>query len=94
MPLAGHPWEHGFNLGPSPVGRLAGAAGRWDPAVMSLDWSAVAPERVVEVAYDRLDGLRLRHPARLVRLRRDRDPRSCSLEQLAADPGPSPAPPP
>jgi ATP-dependent DNA ligase len=83
VPLAGHPWERGFNLGASPVGRLAGSAGRWDPATMSLDWTALAPERVAEVGYDQLDGLRFRHPARLVRWRPDRDPRSCALEQLA-----------
>ena len=82
VPLAGHPWERGFNLGASPVGRLAGSAGRWDPASMSLDWTAIAPERVAEVAYDQLDALRLRHPARFVRWRPDRDPRSCELEQL------------
>jgi ATP-dependent DNA ligase len=91
MPLAGHPWERGFNLGASLVGRLAGSAGRWDPALMSLDWIAVAPERVVEVAYDRLDGLRFRHPARLVRFRPDRDPRSCTLDQLVEVPEPPPS---
>jgi ATP-dependent DNA ligase len=88
VPLAGHPWERGFNLGASPVGRLAGSAGRWDPAAMTLDWAAVAPERVAEVAYDRLDRLRFRHPARLVRWRPDRDARSCTFEQLAPDEAP------
>jgi ATP-dependent DNA ligase len=83
VPLAGHPWERGFNVGASPLGRLAGSAGRWDPGLMALDWTAIAPERVAEVAYDRLDGLRFRHPARLVRWRPDRDARSCALDQLA-----------
>jgi ATP-dependent DNA ligase len=83
VPLAGHPWERGFNVGASPVGRLAGSAGRWDPAEMTLDWSAIAPERVAEVAYDRLDRLRFRHPARFVRWRPDRVSRSCTLDQLA-----------
>ncbi len=83
VPLAGHPWERGFNVGASPVGRLAGSAGRWDPAEMSLDWSAIVPAHVAEVAYDQLDGLRFRHPARFVRWRPDREPRSCALEQLA-----------
>ncbi len=81
-PLAGHPWERGFNLGHSPTGRLAGSAGRWDPGEMSLDWTPLAPERVAEVAYDRVDGVRFRHPARFVRWRPDRDPRSCTLDQL------------
>ncbi len=81
-PIAGHPWERGFNLGHSPTGRLAGSAGRWDPGEMDLDWTPLAPERVAEVAYDRLDGVRFRHPARLVRWRPDRDGRSCTLDQL------------
>jgi ATP-dependent DNA ligase len=45
----------------------------------------LAPERVAEVAYDRLDELRFRHPARLVRWRPDRDAGSCTLEQLSAE---------
>lgn len=44
--------------------------------------AALAPERVAEVASDRLDGLRFRHPARFVRWRPDRDPSSCGLDQL------------
>jgi ATP-dependent DNA ligase len=84
VPLAGHPWEHGFGLGPSPMGRLPGAAGRWDPALMTQDWIPVAPRRVVEVAYDHLDGLRFRHPARFVRWRPDREPGSCGFHQLEA----------
>ncbi len=81
-PLAGHPWEAGFNLGHSPTGRLAGSAGRWDPRERALDWTPLAPGRVAEVAYDRLDGVRFRHPARFVRWRPDRDPRSCTFAQL------------
>jgi ATP-dependent DNA ligase len=84
VPLAGHPWERGFNLSPSPVGRLRGSAGRWDPAEMTQDWNAIRPERVVEVAYDRLDGGRFRHPARFVRWRPDREAASCTFDQLAA----------
>ena len=40
---------------------------------MAMDWTLLAPERVAEVAYDRLDDQRFRHPARLVRWRPDRD---------------------
>jgi ATP-dependent DNA ligase len=86
VPLGGHPWERGFNLANSPTGRLAGSAGRWDPREMALDWTPLAPERVAEVAYDRLDDLRFRHPARLVRWRPDRDARSCTLDQLSEAP--------
>jgi ATP-dependent DNA ligase len=89
VPLAGHPWERGFNVERSPVGRLSGSAGRWDPATMDLDWAPLAPERVCEVAYDRLDAERFRHPARFLRWRPDRDPASCALAQLRpAEPAP------
>jgi ATP-dependent DNA ligase len=82
VPLAGHPWERGFLMAGAPTGRLAGAAGRWSPQEMALDWVPLAPERVCEVAYDQVDGSRLRHPARFRRWRPDRDPRSCALGQL------------
>lgn len=82
VPLAGHPWEHGFNLGRSPAGRLPGAAGRWDPTTMTQDWVPLAPARVVEVEVDQIDGQRLRHAARFVRWRPDREPASCAIEQL------------
>ncbi len=82
-PLTGHPWERGFGLGRSPVGRLAGSAGRWDPDEMTMDWVPLRPERVCEVAYETLDGGRFRHPARFRRWRPDRDAVSCTFEQLS-----------
>jgi ATP-dependent DNA ligase len=85
-PLAGHPWERGFNLGHSPLGRLKGSAGRWDPEEMEQDWLPVKPVRVCEVAYDQVDGGRFRHPARFVRWRPDREPGSCGFDQLGAPP--------
>jgi ATP-dependent DNA ligase len=84
IPLAEHPWAAGFPIGRSPVGRLKGSAGRWTPD-MDHDWVPLRPERVAEVALDQVDGTRLRHPARLVRWRPDRDARSCSLEQLQVE---------
>jgi ATP-dependent DNA ligase len=82
-PLRGHPWEHGFNLGRSPMGRLPGSAGRWVAGEMTQDWLPVRPARVCEVAYDKLDGLRFRHPARFLRWRPDRDAPSCTIGQFA-----------
>jgi ATP-dependent DNA ligase len=80
--LKGHPWEHGFLISGNAIGRLKGAAARWDPATMALDWVPLDATRVCEVAYDHVDADRFRHPARLRRWRPDREPRSCLLDQL------------
>ena len=80
-PLEGHPWEEGFLLGGSPMGRMKGAAARWIPE-MGLDWVPLRPELVCEVAYDHLDVDRFRHPARFRRFRLDRDARSCTFTQF------------
>lgn len=84
--LEGHPWEHGFELGAGPVGRLPGAASRWAEGG-AITWVPLRPELVAEVRYDHLEVDRLRHPARFKRWRPDRDPRSCTFDQFeAADP--------
>lgn len=79
--LGGHPWEQGFLAAGGSVGRLKGAAGRWIPG-MTMDWTPLTPDRVCEVSYTQLDGHRLRHPAKFVRWRPDREPRSCEIDQL------------
>jgi ATP-dependent DNA ligase len=83
VPLAGHAWEHGFNLERRPLGRLRGSAGVWTPD-LPQDWLAVRPELVCEVTYSQVDGDRMRHPAQFRRWRPDRDPRSCGFDQFAA----------
>ena len=40
------------------------------------------PDLVVEAAYEHLQGNRLRHTARFRRFRPDRDPRSCTYDQM------------
>ncbi len=40
------------------------------------------PERVVEVAFDQLEGHRFRHTVQFLRWRPDRDPESCTLDQI------------
>jgi ATP-dependent DNA ligase len=40
------------------------------------------PERVLEVRYDQMEGDRFRHTVQFERWRPDRDPRSCTYEQL------------
>ncbi len=84
VPLQDHPWSTGFLIERSPLGRLKGAAGRWTPD-MAQDWLPLRLERVAEVAFDRFDRDRFRHPARFVRWRPDRDPRSCTFDQLGAE---------
>jgi len=54
---------------------------------MERDGIPLRPERVREIAYDTIDEHRLRHPARFVRWRPDRDASSCSFEQLEAASG-------
>jgi ATP-dependent DNA ligase len=80
--IEAHPWARGFLLAGSPTGKLPGAAGRWTPE-MTQDWTPLAPVLVCEVAYDQVDGQRLRHPARFRRWRPDLEARACTLGQFA-----------
>jgi ATP-dependent DNA ligase len=50
---------------------------------MTMDWTPVDATLVAEVSYDQVDERRFRHPARFVRWRPDRDPLTCTFEQLA-----------
>jgi ATP-dependent DNA ligase len=79
--LVGHPWARGFGLERSPLGRLKGSAGRWTPE-LELDWVPLRPELVAEVAFDHAEARRFRHPARFRRWRPDRDPATCTIDQL------------
>ncbi len=54
---------------------------RWN-AGKDLSFVPLRPERVVEVRYDYMEGIRFRHTTQFVRWREDRDPRSCTYEQL------------
>ena len=58
-----------------------GEANRWRSGA-ERSFVPLRPELVVEVAYDQMEGERLRHAARFVRWRPDRDPRSCTYDQL------------
>jgi ATP-dependent DNA ligase len=61
--------------------RLPGAVSRWN-AKKDLSWVPLRPELVVEVAYDHMEGTRFRHTAQWRRWRPDREPASCTYEQL------------
>ena len=58
-----------------------GEPSRWNSAA-DKRWIPVRPEKVAEVAYDQMEGERFRHAVRFVRWRPDRDPRSCTFDQL------------
>jgi ATP-dependent DNA ligase len=54
---------------------------RWN-ANKDLSFIPLRPELVVEVRYEHMEGDRFRHTAQFNRWRPDRDPRSCTYEQL------------
>ena len=54
---------------------------RWS-AGKDLSFVPLRPQRVAEVRYDHMEGIRFRHTAQFVRWRSDRDPSSCTYEQL------------
>jgi ATP-dependent DNA ligase len=54
---------------------------RWN-AGKDLSFTPLRPERVVEVRYDYMEGVRFRHTTQFVRWRPDREPRSCTYDQL------------
>jgi ATP-dependent DNA ligase len=54
---------------------------RWS-AGKDLSFVPLRPELVVEVRYDHMEGERFRHTAQFSRWRPDRDPESCTYEQL------------
>lgn len=78
---AGHPWEEWTSGEAHEQGRMPGAPSRWS-GKKDLSWLPLRPERVVEVAYDHMQGDRFRHTARFRRWRPDREPQQCTYTQL------------
>jgi ATP-dependent DNA ligase len=77
-----HPWREWANAEAHASGRrLPGAVSRWN-ATKDLSFVPLRPERVVEVKYEHMEGNRFRHLAHFVRWRPDRDPLSCTYDQL------------
>ena len=75
-----HPWGRWQEITASGE-RMPGAVSRWS-AGKDLSFVPLRPERVLEVGYDHMEGDRFRHTAQFKRWREDRDPRSCTYEQL------------
>jgi ATP-dependent DNA ligase len=80
--LVDHPWRDWGNVEAHGTGgRMPGAPSRWN-APKDMTWSPLRIGLVAEVAYEHLQGDRFRHATRLVRFRPDRDPASCTYDQL------------
>ena len=84
--LDDHPWKdwaEGVADAAASGQRMPGGLSRWN-AGKDLSWEPLRVELVAEVAYEHLQGDRFRHTARFQRWRPDRDPQSCTYEQLEA----------
>ncbi len=75
-----HPWAWARQEEGTRTPRNAEGS-RW-AAGKDLSFVPLRPELVVEVRYDHMEGVRFRHTAQFVRWRPDRDPESCTYEQL------------
>ncbi|MET7711825.1 ATP-dependent DNA ligase [Streptomyces sp. NPDC005407] len=80
-PPDSHPWAAWTDETAHESARLPGAQSRWT-GKKDLSWVALRPERVVEVAYDHMEGDRFRHTAQFRRWRPDREPADCTYAQL------------
>jgi ATP-dependent DNA ligase len=76
------PLEGGSSFG---EGRAPGGQSRWSGG-RDTEWVTLEPKLVVEVRFERLQGGRFRHSASIVRWRPDRDPLSCTFDQLGTLP--------
>jgi ATP-dependent DNA ligase len=67
---------------PGFTGARPGGVSRWGSG--DTQWFPVKPKVVVEVQFDHVTGTRFRHGARLMRWRPEKNPRSCTMDQLLA----------
>jgi ATP-dependent DNA ligase len=75
-----HPWDWARQEEGTRTPRNAEGS-RWSVG-KDLSFIPLRPERVVEVRYEHMEGVRFRHTAQFSRWRPDRDPKSCTYEQL------------
>ncbi|MFI5931067.1 ATP-dependent DNA ligase [Actinoplanes sp. NPDC051494] len=76
----GHPWNWAAHESGERTPRR-NEQSRWN-AGKDLSFVPLRPERVVEVRYDYMEGVRFRHTAQFERWRPDRTPESCTYAQL------------
>lgn len=73
---------------PGFTGNAPGGPSRWSTE-RSGEWEPVEPKMVVEVTYDHFTGGRFRHGTKIVRWRKDKAPRQCTLDQVEGREGKS-----
>ncbi|MEU1278177.1 ATP-dependent DNA ligase [Streptomyces sp. NPDC005805] len=79
--VSAHPWGRWAEEAAHESSRMPGAPSRWS-GKKDLSWVPLRPDRVLEVAYDHMEGDRFRHTAQFRRWRPDREPASCTYAQL------------
>jgi ATP-dependent DNA ligase len=73
---------------PGFTGNAPGGPSRWSTD-RSGEWEAVDPKIVVEVTYDHFTGGRFRHGTKILRWRKDKAPRQCTMNQVTGREGKS-----
>ncbi|MBC7630758.1 ATP-dependent DNA ligase [Aeromicrobium sp.] len=76
-----HPWGKWQDADAQAGSRLPGGQSRWT-GTKDLSFVTLAPTVVAEVGYEHMEGDRFRHTAQFKRWRPDREPASCTYEQL------------
>ena len=66
---------------PGFTGNASGGPSRWSTE-RSGEWEPVDPKIVVEVTYDHFTGGRFRHGTKILRWRRDKAPKRCTMDQV------------
>jgi ATP-dependent DNA ligase len=83
--LDDHPWREWATPEGGDGRRMPGGQSRWS-AGKDLSWEPLRIERVCEVKYDHLQGMRFRHAAVFLRWRPDKQPGDCRYDQLEVTP--------
>jgi ATP-dependent DNA ligase len=78
---ADHPWGEWAEWAIANPDRVPGTQSRWSSG-KDLGFTPLKPALVLEVAYDAMEGRRFRHTAQFRRWRTDRDPKTCTYDQL------------
>ena len=73
---------------PGFTGNAPGGPSRWSTE-RSGEWEPIDPKVVVEVAYDHFTGERFRHGTKILRWRKDKAPKQCTMDQATGREGKS-----